>query len=111
LDTDTLIFSVKAACQVSRGDEVSVDRKAEKDINEVTSVECEGAKTEDVEVLFKALDCDGDGFLSKDEFENALNLIKLFSKEEADDLFIKADHDCDGKIGLDDFLRFVRKYK
>jgi len=112
LGTGSLLFNVRAGVDVKRGVVVTVEKKPEKNNVEGSSVQNGNAKTEkDIEVVFKALDCDSDGYLSKNEFENALNLIKLFSKEEADDLFIKADHDCDGKIGMEDFLRFVKKYR
>eukprot|EP00092_Neocalanus_flemingeri_P040570 GFUD01044176.1.p1 GENE.GFUD01044176.1~~GFUD01044176.1.p1 ORF type:complete len:277 (-),score=71.74 GFUD01044176.1:40-870(-) len=99
---DTLVFEVKASSKVLRGEEVTIGKNL---------IEPENVLAEDVKVVFKAIDCDGDGYLNKTEFVNALNLIKLFNKEEADDLFIKADYDCDGRVGFYDFLKFVRKYK
>ena len=113
LGTDSLLFNVRADADVLRGVVVTVQRKVKKYNVKDSSLERGIAKTDDkdIEVVFKALDCDSDGYLSKNEFENALNLIKMFSKEEADDLFIKADHDCDGKIGMEDFLIFVKKYR
>jgi len=110
-DSDTGMFCVKVSCQLQRGDEVTVVKNFVKDASEDIGIRGKTALAEDVQVVFNALDCDGDGFLNKDEFVNALNLVTLFSKEETEDLFYKADHDCDGKIGFDDFLRFVRKYK
>eukprot|EP00092_Neocalanus_flemingeri_P017106 GFUD01018501.1.p1 GENE.GFUD01018501.1~~GFUD01018501.1.p1 ORF type:complete len:282 (-),score=76.08 GFUD01018501.1:43-888(-) len=104
---DTLVFEVKASSKILRGEEVTVGKNFIKDCG----IEPENVNAEDVKVVFKALDCDGDGYLNKTEFVNALNLIKLFNKEEADDLFIKADYDCDGRVGFYDFLKFVRKYK
>jgi len=63
------------------------------------------------ELAFKALDRDGDGYLSMNDFGLALNLIGRFGSEEVKSWFTSADYDCDGKIGLDDFCRFVTEYK
>ena len=80
----------------------------DKDINDESGYP---TTKDEIEIVFKALDGDKDGYLSMTEFENALNLIMEFSREEVHDLFVKADHDCDGKLGLEDFMRFVRKYR
>ena len=99
------VFDVKSASRISSEDKLTVHQISTKDTFD------QDADTDDISVVFRALDCDGDEFLCKEEFVNALNLITPFSKEEADGLFVIADHDCDGKIGLEDFIKFVRKYK
>jgi Ca2+-binding EF-hand superfamily protein len=53
------------------------------------------------EEIFKALDTDGDGFLSKDEF--MAQVKKPEQKERFEKRFAKLDTNGDGKLSLEEF--------
>jgi hypothetical protein len=67
------------------------------------------AKGDKVEMLFKKLDTDGDGTLSKEEFAKIAELRKKADGKAkgkgVDKLFQKLDADGDGKISLDEFKK------
>jgi Ca2+-binding EF-hand superfamily protein len=78
------------------------------------------AKGDKVEAMFKKLDTDGDGSLSKDEFAKITELHKKSDAakgkgkgKHVDQLFSKLDADGDGKLTLDEFrkIKELRKKK
>ena len=59
--------------------------------------------------LFEALDIDGNGFLSEDDFIKGSNkVIPDLSEEEARHLFAEADYDQSGHLDYDQFLELLR---
>jgi Ca2+-binding EF-hand superfamily protein len=66
-------------------------------------------KGDKMEALFKKLDTDGDGSLSKEEFAKLAELRKKAEGKAkgkgVDKLFQKLDADGDGKISLDEFKK------
>jgi Ca2+-binding EF-hand superfamily protein len=76
-------------------------------------------KGDKVELLFKKLDTNNDGSLSKEEFAKITTLVHKKAGEtkgkgkHADKLFDKLDADNDGKLSLDEFrkLKELRKQK
>ena len=75
------------------------------------------SKGDRVEMLFKKLDADGDGKLSKEEFAKITELHKKADGKakgkHVHKLFEKLDADGDGKISLDEFkkMKELRKNK
>lgn len=60
--------------------------------------------------LLKMFDKDGDGFLSVDEWKNVLNRMGMkASTKEANVLFQNVDTNGDGKIDLDEFMKYIAK--
>ena len=57
--------------------------------------------------LFAQIDADGDGKLSKSEFENALGAGGTNLKQ-ADSVFGKLDKDGDGAVGLDEMMSALK---
>jgi len=59
--------------------------------------------------LFEALDVDGNGFLSEDDFIKGSNkVIPELSEEQARHLFAQADYDQSGHLDYDQFLELLR---
>ena len=54
--------------------------------------------------MFKALDVDGNGKLSKEELIQASQSFKLFTEKEVDDIFENCDIDRSGFIDYSEFL-------
>jgi Ca2+-binding EF-hand superfamily protein len=73
------------------------------------------AKGDKVEMMFRKLDTDGDGVLSKEEFAKIAELHKKAdgkaSGKHLDKLFQKLDADGDGKISLDEFKKIKERRK
>jgi len=103
-DKGELNFLLRTVQYLPRGSAVTAAKM-------VKDVRYEMKSVLQTELAFKALDRDGDGYLSMNDFGLALNLICRFGSEEVKIWFTNADYDCDGKIGLDDFCRFVTEYK
>ena len=57
--------------------------------------------------LFAQIDADGDGKLSKSEFENALGAGGT-NLAQADDVFGKLDKNGDGSVGLDEMMAALK---
>ena len=56
-----------------------------------------GPTKEQVEQIFKAIDTDGNGFLSVDELYNAFGKLN-FSREQIESIVEALDKDGDGKV-------------
>jgi calcium-dependent protein kinase len=54
--------------------------------------------------MFRALDSDGNGKLSKQELVETSTSLKLFTPEEAEEIFEKCDMDRSGFIDYNEFL-------
>ena len=57
--------------------------------------------------LFSQIDADGDGKITKSEFENALGAGGT-NLAQADDVFSKLDTDSDGKVSLDEMSKALK---
>lgn len=107
------------------------NKDGEVDLNELSSglaVLCNGEAEEKVEVIFALFDANGDGFISLEELQNALQSCFKVLMETAPDAykndvgvatpsqlaiataeqcFLEADLNGDGRIGLDEFLLWM----
>ena len=64
------------------------------------------SKMDKVELAFRKLDLNHDGYLSREEFDK---MLKNASKEQADRIFRAADKAGDNKISLDEFRAMLSK--
>merc|ERR1719375_3024537 len=65
-------------------------------------MEKKGLSPEEIDEMFKKLDADGDGKITKDEFRAAMEK-KGLSPEEIDEMFKKLDADGDGIISPEEW--------
>jgi len=63
--------------------------------------------TDPLKDLFSQIDADGDGKITKSEFENALGAGGT-NLAQADDVFSKLDKDGDGKVSLDEMSKALK---
>ncbi len=68
------------------------------------------SKSDALKDLFSQIDADGDGKLSKTEFENALGAGGT-NVAQADDVFGKMDKDGDGSVDLDEMSSALKAGK
>lgn len=61
-----------------------------------------------VEALFRRMDADGDGLITRAE---ARSFFKHFGRVSADAMFREVDEDCDDTVSLDEFLAFWAQVK
>jgi len=72
-----------------------------------TTASASATPTDPLKDLFSQIDADGDGKITKSEFENALGAGGT-NLAQADDVFSKLDKDGDGKVSLDEMSQALK---
>lgn len=93
---------------VTRSEVIEVFREKDRDLSGTMSFEefC-GHETRN-ELAFKAIDKNGDGFISKSEFKR---ICPNMSKEQIDRAFAKFDKDETGRINYREYCEMLNKKK
>lgn len=62
-----------------------------------------------LKAAFNALDLDGNGEISYNEFEETFSAGLDIEKQELKALFLEFDHNANGKINFEEFKAFLKK--
>ena len=92
----------------SRSEVIDVFREKDRDLDGLMSFEEFAGTKPRVELAFKALDTNGDGYVSRSEFKK---ICPNMSKEQMDAAFAKFDKDKTGRINYSEFCSMLNKNK
>ena len=84
---------------------VDTDRNGSIDFEEFTTMMIKKVKQGPLRIAFRALDKNGDGYITKEEFRQGMEAAGMrISDVELDCMMTRADLDGDGKISYEDFV-------
>lgn len=89
-----------------RSDVIDVFREKDKNLDGLMSYEEFVGHETRIELAFKALDTNGDGFVSRSEFKK---ICPNMTKEQMDAAFAKFDKDKTGRINYSEFCSMLNK--
>merc|ERR1719461_2046319 len=91
--------------------EIDKNKDGKIDFNEFYDyMEDQSNPRHDLRQTFKLFDKDGDGYISKKELTDTLELLgKKMGKAQINAILQEADQDGDGKISFDEFCRYFAK--
>ncbi|CAB4061888.1 CALM [Lepeophtheirus salmonis] len=94
--------------QITRGDVIDIFREKDVDVSVGMSFEEYSGFDSRNELAFKAIDKNGDGFVSFGEFTK---ICPNLNKEQVESAFRKFDADGTGRINYKEFCTMMRKYQ
>lgn len=60
----------------------------------------------DLKAAFMVFDKDGNGYITRDELKSAMQIMgEQLTDRDLDELLRTTDHDCDGKINYEEFIK------
>lgn len=93
---------------ITRSELVEMFREKDLDVDGMMSYEEFIGHDTKMALAFKAIDKNGDGFLSKSEFRK---ICPNMTEEQVENAFTKFDHDKTGKINFKEFCSMLKKKK
>ena len=73
-----------------------------------TNAESKPIDLDKIEMAFRLIDTDNDGYIDKSEMEK---LTKNLSKEQVNNIYAKCDKDGDGKMSWTEFHEMMKNHK
>ena len=87
---------------------VDTDRNGSIDFEEFTAMMVKKVKQRPLKVAFSVMDRNGDGYVTKDEFRQAVEATGMaISEFELECVMARTDADGDGKISYEDFVAMM----